>query len=367
MKTYRRKFAKKALRDAALSKVESRDAVLWYIDSESSCRVKLQGTDNLVTAHFPRNQRARPRWLRVGNAVRVEHRSGVRGYIEVVGPGRAIPQPIVGSSYPSLPASGGIGDGIISGMVMTENFPPSNGVRVSDGSYRISNTIYYFTGVDGGYIVMDDPPPMVMGEAPIQIMGVSSTPLDPAPSGSGFRYDALVIGNDQAIEYIIGVEASSSPVKPTVPSGKILIDYILRIGGDSIITDELIGIDWTTPAPTEVIVTLADEFPWDEFDDYPEEDLTITVIDQYGHSSAAPTAGWKVSLQKVLGTGKIRAVPKDYEDTETDYTLKGGEHTYSFQYQRNQTITELKPFFIVTVETRPPLHAVEEDMELLLS
>lgn len=323
------------MNDAAAKRVESRDAVLWTILSDSSCQVKIQGSNELITCHFPRNQKARPSWLRVGNAVRISHRGGVRGYIEVSGQGRAIPQPVLGSA---LPTQGTTGDGIVSGMIVSQSVPASLIVQIASGSFRINETIYNYAGGNSGT-------------------------LNAAPSAGYFRYDLLVIGANGVIDYIVGTPATSNPQMPATPADHVLLNFILRVAGDTAIPAERIGIVWTVPRATSVTLTYTTPFPWDELNDYPETTITATVYDQYGRTIGAPTGGWHVTFNKIVGTGQVYSSTSGYDDTEVEATISSGSST-TFKYQRNQTVTELQPYMMVTVESVPPLYAFVLDMVL---
>lgn len=361
MRSYRRKFMKNALNDATNLKVETRDAILWYIDSDSMCRVKIQGSDNLVTCHYPRNQKDKPYWLRVGNAVRITHRSGVRGYVEVVGEGRAIPQPILGGA---MPPSGTTADGIITGMVVSETSPPSNSVVIADGTYRINEIIYNYTGQGSGYIIMDDPPPMVMGDAPVSEMGVPTFPLADAPPDDGyFRYDAVVIGSNRVVDYITGVAVTSDPSYPEIPADHILLSYILRVGGDEDIPNERIGIEWTVPKASYATMSMPDIFPWDNFDDTPEISMTVNIFDQYGSAFRTPSTGWVIDVMKVGGEGNMYSTYSGYNETTVEQPLINGTYA-TFKYERNQLGVEIKPFFFATVHGDTPIQAFADWMEL---
>jgi hypothetical protein len=63
-----------------------RDAIIWSVNlAQHYAYVKIQGSNTQIKAHFPQNWSYEPYWLKTGNAVRVRHRSGTRGYIEIIG------------------------------------------------------------------------------------------------------------------------------------------------------------------------------------------------------------------------------------------------------------------------------------------
>lgn len=118
MRLYGKKFAKRSMDKRTRLKVESRDAVLWSVDWDNRiCNVKIQGSNELVAAHFPQNLTALDIFMKPGNAVRIAHRGGNRGYIEVVGHGMAIPTPVTGDSHP---ATSDLADGVVSGLTISE-------------------------------------------------------------------------------------------------------------------------------------------------------------------------------------------------------------------------------------------------------
>lgn len=345
---------------AARMRVESRDAVLWSIDSDSQCRVKIQGSNQLITAHFPRNQKARPSWMRVGNAVRITHRGGVRGYVEVSGQGRAIPQPVSGGA---LPSPGTTADGVIEGMIVSETVPLSNGVLISAGRYRINGTIYGYQGQEDGFPIMSTPSSVVMGAAPTPTLGDLAFQLDNAPATGYFRYDLVVIGADRQVDYVTGTPATSNPPMPAVPSDHILLRHVLRVAGDTTITNERIGAYWTTPRATSVTLAYTTPMAWSNITDTPETNITATVRDQYGRTINAPSTGWRITCQKIVGTGQLYSAGSGYDADEVETSLMYGNST-TFKYQRDQTTTEAQPFMMVTVLSQPPLRAFVLDMVL---
>jgi len=359
MKLSRRKTLGGIISKATEQRVESRDGVLWAIDSDSSCRVKIQGTDKLITCHFPRNQYARPSWLKIGNAVRIVHRGGNRGYIEVVGQGRAIPQPTLGGS---LPPPGVTSDGVISGMIVSATVPATNNVVISPGTYRINGTVYYFSGLEEGWPMMAEPS-MEMGVAPVHLMGDLGFGLEAAPAAGYFRYDLVVIGADRVIDYITGVPATSNPPMPAVPSDHILLRFILRVAGDTSIPSERIGIYWTEPKATSVTLDYTTPFAWSNSTSTPEKTITVNIKDQYGRAFSAPSTGWKVTAYKIVGTGQLYSSYSEYQTDTVEMHMLYGSST-SFRYQRDQTVGEVQPYMMVTVECQPPLRAFVLDLTL---
>lgn len=363
MRAYRRPFAKIALLEANKKTVESRDSVLWSIDTGGVCRVKIQGSDEMIVAHFPRNMTTRPTWLRVGNAVRISHRGGVRGYIEVIGPGRAIPSP---SSGNSLPPSGATGDGIIWGMLVTATEPPTEGVMISNGAFRINQVTYYYNGEAAGFVIMQDPPLMTMGTQPMVPMGQSSFVIDmegsEAPPVGQFRYDIIVIGIDSQTHYIVGTASSGEPVAPVVPADHILLATILRVGGDESITQNRINTEYTVPVPTDAYATYPGEVPYTT----KSFSMTMHVVDQYGRaiSSSWSGSGWKFTLEKIYGTGEVYSSDDGWDWTEVSQ-MTYGSSSCGFSYRRDEGIpVEVAPMFFVTIGTPSPLYIPIMDIDM---
>ncbi len=114
MKLYGGKYIRNRMNEVSENHRETWDAILWDVDmTKRTCRVKIQGSDNLITARFPSNWADVPHWMKVGNAVRIVHRGGIRGKIELVSDGQVVPTAIVGGSQ-TPPGEDG-GDGVLSG------------------------------------------------------------------------------------------------------------------------------------------------------------------------------------------------------------------------------------------------------------
>ena len=112
MRMYGRKFVSRYIKKKLKPTSETSDAIIFEVDwSEYVCKCRIQGSDEYVNAHFPRNEATIPSWMKPGNAVRLLHRAGVRGHVEVIGHGGAIPTPMPGS--PSHPQTSDLADGVL--------------------------------------------------------------------------------------------------------------------------------------------------------------------------------------------------------------------------------------------------------------
>lgn len=359
MRLYGKKFARRSIDRRVKQRDETRDAILWDVDTTNNvARVKIQGSNNLIYAHFPRNWKRTPYWLKPGCAVRIIHRSGTRGWVEIAGEGRAIPLPVAGTT---LPAGEGLFDAVISGAEVYATSPVSMGVIVSNGVYRIDDIIYYLSPVTAGYVVMDDPAPMIMGSRTIMGIGETTVTIGAAPPSGEYRYDAIFVGADGVLDYTSGEKATSSPVKPTLPTGHLLLgDYILIKGGKATVENKDIGVDWrglvassfdlTTPNLTD------NKFNWDAGDNTPETIVRVTVKDQYGVTLPTTPNGYSMTLELSRGQGHLWSGDTGWNTVQVTQNFTD---TYDFKYRRDQTAVE------TSVTIRATLH-VDFELSVLL-
>jgi len=359
VKLYNRNIMRKRVRDMKRWSVVDRDAVIWSVDTGNFyCLVKIQGSATTIKAHYPRNWRVTPTWLKPGNAVRIRHRSGVQGYVEVVGHGRAIPTPVEGDS---MPIPGNQADAIVTGMEVLVYAGGGMNVTVNDGTYRIDGTIYVFLAPVTGYTVMDDPAPMTMGSELVMGFGETVTPvvISAAPAAGYGRYDALVIGIDGVVDVIEGATQSlaTEPSYPSVPSDHVLIDYIFIYGGMTEITVSDIGTRWAAPyantvSTSSTMKTANDTFemPWDAGDDTPVVGITISTQDQYGNNRVVSTT---VTVTMLIGTGGVSNSAGGTFSTSASKTV-GSSGT--FYYERNQLASpEIYPVLRFDFDSFPSL------------
>jgi len=368
-----RRYSQRKIKKQTSITAETRDGVLWDLDWDNLiARVKIQGSNEYVNVHFPRNEATVWGWMRLGNAVRVIHRGGVRGYSEIVGHGCAIPTPLPGNL--AHPPVSSLSDGVMSGCEITA---AGNGmyVTISDGTYRIGGVTYNLSGGTFGYYATSETePPITTSEeypeavtdqtwryvetseteppmATSEIFPVYATDemleareLDPAPAEGLFRYDAFVVGVDGIIDYLKGT-ASSVPVKPTIPVDHVLLgDYILVIGGITEITQGHIGLQWSVPVASSLFIDDLADFDWDEGDDYPERTITVYVRDQYGWLISG---NYTITLYLIGGTGNVYSGDDGYNASSVTQAFTGS--SYGFSYQRDQTKDpETSPNFMAT-------------------
>lgn len=370
MRTYGRRYLHRKLERRTQITTETRDAVLWDIDWDNFvCRVKIQGSNEYVNVHFPRNDSLVEGWMRPGNAVRIIHRGGVRGYAEIVGHGHAIPTPLTG---PFHPETSDLADAILTGCGMSVAGGMS--VYIEAGTVRIGGESYDATPADlaSQYMTASNPPtmsdpysPMEMGniaaddyvymtdtdavymtESEPMDMGIiaeGTYTIDAAPAEGYFRYDAFVVGADGVVDYIKGTAATSNPTKPSIPTDHVLIgDYIFVIGGTTELLDEYIGQEWEIRrASSMTIDELDEEWEFNEGNDYPEINIIVRVYDQYGW---AMSLGDTIILYLIGGSGQIYSVQDGYASDSVSQYVSGSSCT--FKYQRDQTDTETSPSFL---------------------
>lgn len=333
MTIYGKKPLRAYMERVASSRVESRDAILWdVIPSQNLCRVKIQGSNELITAHFPLQWEKNPTWLKPGNAVRIVHTGGNRGRVELAGPGQTVPTPVSGSTFPTAATPP---DSPTSGCRVTQIFNnPQMAVQIHTGSYRIGGTTYYLAGIsmaNGDDFVMGD------GGAMGDIAGIVA--INAAPSAGSYRFDMISIGADGVIDYTAGTPTTGTPVKPTVGAAHVLLAYVRVGGGDTAILQPAINQDWSPLRASNIMMSIADK----DFGagDY-QTNVTLTVCDQYNHP-LNPVASYYLTLEIYFATDTGTFDIWSSEDGwKTD---KVGQHVnssaYTFQFRRSGPESEI--------------------------
>ena len=289
MRTYGKRSLRGAADKAAGQKVESRDAVLWdVLLSERVCRCKIQGSGELVVARFPQNWASVPEWAKPGQAVRIAHRGGVRGYIEVVGFGRAIPTPVSGSATPTPETPS---DAILEGcLIKAIPQTPRMSVYVTTGWVRFSGEELAVPAVAmaaGSAFKMD------MGIAMGEAAGVFTVS---APSAGQFRNDLFSLSPSLVVTKTAGAAFTITESKPALPGGHLPIGYLLVRGGQTVISAADIGQVWSVPVPASIDAVATDNGE--------EWSIVAGVKDQYGNGITTPF-GWNLSASIASGDGSI--------------------------------------------------------------
>lgn len=289
MRTYGKRLLRSAADKATKQAVESRDAVLWDILlPERVCRCKIQGSNELIIARFPQNWATVPEWAKPGQAVRIAHRGGVRGYIEVVGFGRAIPTPVSGSATPtpSTPDNAILAGCLLKAIPQT----PGMSVYVTAGRARFGGVEYTVPAVamaSGSAFKMN------MGMAMGDVAGVFTIS---APSAGQFRYDLFSLSPTLVVTKTIGAAFTTAESKPALPGGHLPISYLLVRGGQTVITAADIGQSWSAPVPASIATTATDNgTAWS---------IVASVKDQYGNAITT-SLGWNITAIIASGDGSI--------------------------------------------------------------
>lgn len=294
LRLYNRKFLKKYVNHRINQNKETADGILWNVDMvRLKAMVKIQGTNEMVVAHFPRNWKEVPYWLKPRNAVRIIWRGGNRGYIEIFGEGRAIPTPVEGPTQPDVSSTTNYW---ISGGQLLPTGNSNLSLVATGGLYSINGQTYTFapTLLSGDLATMNDPAPMVMGSGEVMAMGVTEyvVVLDTAPPCYRYRYDAFVVGTDGEIDYLKGTESANEPVKPPLPTDHLLIgDYILVRPNVTTILQADIGAEWTAATIATIEITSMEwRNAWDPDDEIykPYIIVDFEVNDQYDCKANVP-------------------------------------------------------------------------------
>lgn len=296
MRTYGQKFLKSAATRASKAATESRDAILWdVLTADRAVRCKIQGSNEYVVARFPQNWDTIPSWCKKGQAVRLVHRGGNRGYIEVQGYGRAIPTPLSGGGTPTTdtPPNAILTGCIIRAIPQT----PRMNVWVEVGTVRFggaTKTVPPVSIANGGAIIRAD-----MGLQFGQVAGIFAIT---APNTGNFRYDAISVGADLVVDITTGAQFTATESKPTIPTGNILIGYIFLRGGMTSITANDLPIIYTPPVASKLVLSVVDNGA--------TQTATVAVKDQWG-ASIATTGGWTLAATIDSGGGSLDSASKN--------------------------------------------------------
>ena len=289
MRTYGKRLIRGAADKATKQAAESRDAVLWdVLLTERVCRCKIQGSSELIIARFPQNWATVPEWAKPGQAVRIAHRGGIRGYIEVVGFGRAIPTPVSGNATPTPDTPN---DAILAGCLI-KAIPQTArmSVYVTTGWARFGGVEYLVPAVamaSGNAFKMN------MGIAMGDVAGVFNIS---APSAGQFRYDLFSLSPSLIVTRTAGAAFTTVESKPALPGGHLSTGYLLVRGGQTVITASDIGQVWSVPVPASIDTAATDNGgTWS---------IVASVKDQYGNAVTS-TLGWELSATIASGDGSI--------------------------------------------------------------
>lgn len=305
----------------AQNTIETRDAVLWDLQLDQRvCRVKIQGSNEYIIAHFPQSWDSIPPWMKAGNAVRITHMGGVRGRVEVVGCGQMIPLPVAGGTFPTPET---LSDTVLTGGHVGPSTPNAMSVDVAAATYRIGEVEYN--------------------------SAATTLTIDAAPAVGQYRYDAIYGDTSGTVHVAKGTAAYSDPVMPSIPANTVQLGYVLVYGGMTAITPTYTNREWAAEFPAKVtVVPDDDDLAWTEL----STTVTVSVFDQYGNPYSEGAPGLYLTLEfQTTGNGTL------HSDEEGDSTTKIGAHTgagqnhYHFLYTRDQLATDLSLSLKGTNET----------------
>jgi len=295
LNSYKRRTIRERMVREAKSRTETRDAILWSIDITARvAQVKIQGSDTLIQAWLPENWEQTPEWAKPGNSVKIMHTAGDRNIIELVGHGLSVPTPI--TSVPAAPTIASGMDAIMSGMNVLATVDNGMSIYITPGTYRINGFLYYADPilmlVDSD-ITMSSTGPYAMGNV------WASVDIDAADS-TLFRIDIFSVGTDGVLTYTTGTPAASSPVRPTTPTGHVLIGWVLVTPGATGITQDLINSNLVGVVPSLLLLNPTYTYmTWVT----QSVDITVSVLDQY--RNGLTTQPWTIYGTMLSGSGTI--------------------------------------------------------------
>jgi hypothetical protein len=351
LRSYNKRALRRKTEKLVEARRETRDAIVWDVlsgDSDRKCRVKIQGSNQLIIAHYPFNWGTNPVWLKPGNAVKINHQGGMRGKIEVIGHGQLVPSPVSGGA--TSPTIETPPDAILTGLRVTQLPDPSNmKVLVSTGTYRIGGTTY-----TAGAMTMEAAAEAGLGDNVLLNETTDVVELDAAPASGSYRIDLISIGTDGVIDYAAGTVVSSDPQPDAVAANHVEVATILVYGTMTIVLNKDINATWSAPYLSHVRATISD----DALDWMSEATsvITLTAYDQYdvGFSRSIINGGILFSLEFVSGSGTLSdAVSATRSEFLTAQTNHG------FTYTRDNDAGDVSPTFTGAAEEAYVMEAVD--------
>ena len=370
MRVHGKKPIKKFTDSRVERRTETRDAIVWDVDlTNYVARVKIQGSNEFIYAHYPRNWKRIPYWLKQGNAVAIRHRQGVRGWTEVIGEGRAIPTPVSGEAFPVL---ADLADGILSGMYVTQTYPASMALNISSGWYRLNGVEYYFTAEQIGFMIMDDPAPDIMGsEMPMGLGNYTVEYPDRDLTSGEHIYDQLFIGEDQVVHLVTGESSFSIPGIYEIPSDHLRIgDHILWDWNDTVYLDSMMGpvylgswpqvirTDLSTIVPGQPFILDGYKVSWPASGESLWTTYNIAVFDEDMMPCPAGAGGYDFTaeLHPDYGTGWVYSVEDGSDPWHVSTHINYGYQT-TMVYIRDITVVEEQPIITIRLgKWDPPRH-----------
>jgi hypothetical protein len=328
------------MKQAAQDKMESRDALVIAVDSTArTCQVRIQNSTDLVTAYYPEGWQRIPFWLKKNAPVRINHRGGLRGRIELVSLGQVIITPLSGATFvtPDIPV-----DGILDGCQVSQvSNEPQMAVMIKPGSIRMGGSTYVL-----GEIKMEsDVYRMGMGGKMGDVAGISTISAAPA---DGYRQDLIVFGEDSVIDVVTGTTFSTAEVLPGVPSSHVELSNVLIHGSMSKILNQDIGKTFSSPEPARVSVAIsASQISSVES----TVSVSVAILDQYGNAILRDSGGWYITLEFSGGNGILNSGADGDSTSQVGAYTGSGSNQVSFGYTMDTSTTPSSPAIMATLHS----------------
>jgi hypothetical protein len=337
MRLYGGRLIRKNVRKQVASSRELRNAVVCYVyPDDQYCQVKIQGSDQLITAYYPENWESTPQYLKRGNAVLITTPGGNKGRIEVSGHGFLIPTAIPGGTgAPTVETSG---DCIVSGCEVFATDPEGMQTIVGDGTIRINGTNYALAGLimDRSDVTMD-----IYNLILDEVGGVLT---HDAASSTQFRYDKIEAGTDGVCAIVKGTGSTGEPTMPSTTSNHVSLGHVLLYPNMTEITNGDIGRKYTAPEPSRIEIIVADDdLAWAET----STTITINMRDQYGNLVSL-TGGYEFVIEWESGNGTLQVSGYDALDENSDYEFYTTSDHATVTYTRDQEVGDVSPTFTIT-------------------
>lgn len=323
MRLYGGRLLKNNTRRQIVASQELRDAIVMSVDSTNRyALVKIQGSNTSIKAWYPENWESTPQFVKPGNAVRINLPGGNKSRIEIMGHGMLLPTAVTGGTVTPTPATPG--DTVLTGCTLIPANPNSMWATAIPGTYRIDGVTYSLSGM-----IMDRSD-IVMDRFDLVLDQVGDTFKFDAASGTQYRYDIVVAGEDGDAHIVKGTNSSGEPTMPTTPADHVRIGWVLLYPGMTTITEGDINRVYTDPKVCEMRVVVADdELAWGEN----STTITISLRNQYGNlisGSYYITLEWFDQVGN--GTLSYGGVSQD-ESAPLSFLLNGS--SASVTYTRN--------------------------------
>ncbi len=357
MRFNRKRIIDKPIKKSIKLSSETKDGIMWeHLPGQRLCQVKIQGSDELITAYYPEGWVTTPYWLKKGAPVRITHRGGIRGRIEIVSIGQTVPVAISAGNTPTPDTPD---DAVLSGCrVLQIPNTPQMSVLVQVGTFQIDGDQYTL-----GPITMGSTSSTYdygMGGGMDNVAGIID--IDAAPSTGYFRYDLIVLGADGTIDYVKGdaFTPDDGEDTPDTPADHVLLGKILLFAGMTEILDKDIDRNYTTPRAIALDITISDDdLTWTEL----TSTITAAVIDQYDNAIYA-TDGWYITIEFTDGNGTLTSAEEGDSETKVGGHTGASSNQYQFTYTRDQLDPgDESPSFKITLESN---YTIYTDISIIL-